>query len=129
MVLKNKLLRQASRFGLVGMLAAAVHFSMVVFFVETSGLQPLVANVFAFLIAFQVSYWGHRYWTFEGTITLHRVALPKLLFVNSLVFMANEVLYFFFLSTFHLPYALALFLVLTILPLVSFTLSKSWIFR
>ncbi|MHB1948103.1 MAG: GtrA family protein [Gammaproteobacteria bacterium] len=129
MVLKNKLFRQLLRFGMVGASAATVHFSLVVFFVEIGQLQPLIANVIGFLVAFQVSYWGHRYWTFSGTSALHRVALPKLLLVASSGFVANESLFYIFTVNFNLPYPLALFLILSILPLINFTLGKFWVFR
>lgn len=126
---KRILLTQIARFGVVGVMAAAVHLSMVFFLVETYHWQPLVANIFAFLTAFQVSYWGNRRWTFDRTVTLHRVAFPRLLFLNSMSFVMNEGLFYFFLAVFHLPYMLALFLVLTILPIATFTLSKFWVFR
>ena len=130
MGLKNKLLLQIMRFGIFGGSAAAVNFSIVVALVE-SGLiqQPLYANMVAFVFAFQVSYFGHRYWTFSETIAEHRVAMPKLLLVSITNFFANEGLFYFFLNTFQLPYPLALLLVLAILPVVTFTFSKLWIFR
>lgn len=128
MALNLKLAGQLFRFGIVGSLAAAVHFSIVISLVEIAELQPLVANIFAFMISFQVSYFGHRRFTFAA-LTEHRVALPRLLLVSSSAFAANEGLYYLFLTLFHLPYALALFLVLAILPLLTFTISKVWVFR
>ena len=118
------------RFGIIGSSAALVNFSIVVALVE-SGLvqQPLYANMVAFAFAFQVSYFGHRFWTFNETITEHRVAMPKLLLISGANFFANEGLFYFFLNTFQLPYPLALLLVLAILPVVTFTVSKLWIFR
>src|SRR3990167_8095460 len=88
---------QLFRFGIVGLMAAAIHFNMVVFLVQTRFLQPLIANVFAFFISFHMSYWGHRLWTFGGTTALHRVAIPKLLLVQCLNFTANETLFYIFL--------------------------------
>lgn len=120
---------QLIRFGIVGLCAAGTHFSLLVFSVEIGQLKPLVANIIAFMIAFQVSYWGHRFWTFSGTTTLHRVALPKLFLVAGGGFVANEGLFYFFLTTFNLPYPVAQLLVLTILPLVNFTLGKLWVFK
>lgn len=128
MVLKNSLFAEFIRFGVIGMTAAAVHFSIVVLLVESHTLPPLMANVFAFFIAFQVSYFGHRQWTF-GAETNHSIAMPKLLLISFSVFMANEGSYYVLMSAFHLPYALALFIVLAVLPVFTFTLSKFWVFR
>jgi putative flippase GtrA len=95
MVLTSKLLKQIIRFGIVGTSAALVNFSIVVLLVESGTLQPLYANMVAFVFAFQVSYFGHRFWTFHETITDHRVAMPKLLLISGTNFFANEGLFIF----------------------------------
>lgn len=118
---------QLFRFGLVGLLAATIHFAIVVLLVQNWLFTPLFANIFGFMVAFQASYWGHRLWTFQMSDALHRVAIPKLLFVQLLAFTANESLFYFFL-TLHLPYQLALFIVLAILPIFTFFASKLWVF-
>jgi putative flippase GtrA len=105
-----------------------IHFSIVVTLVQHYAYEPLIANIFAFIISFQAGYFGHRHFTFTGTTTLHAVAFPKLLTLQIFNFIANESLFYFFLSL-HLPYQLALLLVLSILPLFTFTVSKLWIFK
>src|SRR5689334_4721737 len=102
MDLKNKFLLplfyQMTRFATVGVVAAVVHFSLVVLLVEFCFLHPLYANVIAFFLAFQVSYFGHRYWTFKGTSARHQTALPKLLLISSLCFVVNEGLFYILLT-------------------------------
>ncbi len=120
---------QLTRFGIVGVSAALVHFGIVVALVELYGLQPLVANVIAFSLAFQLSYWGHRHWTFGGTQQKHRVAFPRLLLVSSLAFVVNESLFYVLMAQFNLPYMLALLIVLSILPAIVFTVNKLWVFE
>jgi putative flippase GtrA len=122
------MIKQLFRFGVVGLTAATVHFYIVVSIVETWDIVPLIANVFAFGISFQISYWGHRMWTFVGTTTLHREAFPKLVFIQALNFAANESLFYVFLAM-DLPYPVALAIVLTILPIFTFVSSKLWVFR
>lgn len=122
------MIRQVFRFGIVGLLAAMLHFSVVVLMVQRGSIEPLLANVFAFVLSFQVSYWGHRHWTFENTVVSHGIAFPKLAFVQIINFAANETLFYIFL-TLHLPYDIALLIVLTVLPLFTFAASKLWIFR
>jgi putative flippase GtrA len=122
------MIRQLFRFGTVGLTAAAVHFYLVVSIVQTWGMAPLVANLFAFIVSFQVSYWGHRLWTFEGAEVQHRDALPKLILVQGLNFTANESLFYIFLAL-RLPYPVALLITLTILPIFTFVSSKFWVFR
>lgn len=121
------LFTQFFRFVSVGVTAALVHFATVVVLVQNNLLVPLSANVLGFLLGFQVSYWGHRSWTFHDTVTLHRVALPKLLLVQVCNFIANESLFYWLLAL-HLPYTTALIIVLSILPLFTFFISKLWVF-
>lgn len=119
---------QIFRFGIVGASAALIHFSTVVFLVQIYAFEPLVANGLAFMVAFQISYFGHRLWTFQHTTQQHRVAFPRLLLVQILNFLANETLFYIFL-TFHFPYAIALLIVLSVLPIFTFISSKLWVFR
>jgi putative flippase GtrA len=129
MALNNKLFKQIMCFGIIGTTAAFVNFSLVVLLVEIGSMQPLYANMIAFIFAFQVSYFGHRYWTFQDTTTNHSAAVPRLLIVAGSNFFANMSLFYFFLNSLHLPYTLALLLVMTILPIITFTFGKFWVFR
>lgn len=122
------LILQIFRFGVVGLTAATFHFSIVVVLVQAGSINPLEANIFGFLAGFQVSYWGHRLWTFSSAVVSHKEALPKLLFIQILNFSANETLFYIFLSL-NLPYPIALLIVLTILPIFTFLSSKLWVFR
>lgn len=122
------LILQVFRFCIVGLTAAVIHYSIVVELVQRLTLNPLIANVFGFIFAFQVSYWGHRLWTFNGTLALHRAAFPKLLLIQVTNFIANEALFSIFLS-WGLPYNVALLIVLAILPIFTFVSSKMWVFR
>jgi putative flippase GtrA len=119
---------QIARFLTVGVAAAAVHFSVVVLLVQFFHYEPLIANVGGFLVSFQLSYWGHRLWTFSETEVLHRDAYPRLVAVQLFNFSINEALYYYFLSL-HLPYALALFIVLAILPVFTYMTNKFWVFQ
>ena len=119
---------QLIKFLFVGTTAAMVHFSVVVLLVHFGNYQPLVANIAGFIVAFQVSYWGHRVWTFTGTEVLHREAYPKLVILQVTMFSVNEALYYFLLSL-HIPYQIALLMVLAILPLITFATSKFWVFQ
>ncbi len=121
-------LLQIMRFFSVGVLAAAVHFSVVVLLVQKFAYAPLIANIGGFLVSFQVSYFGHRLWTFSDTIIDHREAYLKLVMVQVLNFALNESLYYFLLGL-HLPYQVALLIVIAIMPAFTFVTSKWWVFQ
>lgn len=125
--MNRKLLLQIMRFGIVGVIASLVHFTLVVLFVQLLHWQPLIANIVGFSVGVQVSYWGHRSFTFRGTEATHRVAYPRLVMMQAGNFLANEGLFLLFLSM-HLPYPIALLIVLSIMPMFTFIISKTWVF-
>lgn len=121
-------LYQLARFGAVGVTALIVHWLSVVTIVPL-GVPPLIANVIAFLIAFQVSYWGHRNWTFNVRHLPHRATLPRFILIGCAGFAVNESLYFLLLTYTKMDYRLSLLIVLTGVVTTSFVLSKLWAFR
>lgn len=60
----------------VGVCAAIVHLLIVFNLVNFLNLQPLLTNVIAFLIAFNVSYLGHKYFTFNQLQDEKQLSLP-----------------------------------------------------
>lgn len=63
------------RFGIVGVAATVTHAGVLWALVESVSMRPSLATVIGFLIAFNVSYFGHYYFTFRSTEP-HRRALP-----------------------------------------------------
>lgn len=121
--------RQLLKFGVVGASAAAVHMLVVILLVQNSSLHPLLANVGAFLTAFIVSYVGHRQWTFEAQDIAHTSTGPKFFLVAVMGFASNEVLFYLFLRFFDWPYYISLFVVLLLVAVFTFVLSKLWAFK
>lgn len=115
-------------FLLVGGTAALVHQIAVVAFVELGLLQPAIANVPAFALAWFVSYFGHRRWTFSSTAP-HRHAIPRFLAVAVVSFLVNQSLFVALLSFTRLHYALALFITLFTVAVMTYVLSRFWAFR
>ena len=119
--------RELIWFAVVGISALLVHFLLVLLLVP-QGLQPLLANVLAYLLAFQVSYWGHRLKTFEAAHLPHSQTLPRFFAVASLSFLLNEGMYYLLLRFTPLDYRMALLLVLFCVAVVTFVLSRLWAF-
>jgi putative flippase GtrA len=118
---------QIARFGVVGVAAMAVHWLVVVALVPV-GLAPLIANVVGFGIAFNVSYLGHRYWTFTSDAA-HATTLGRFFAVALGSFIINEALYSLLLRYTHLDYQVALALVLFTVAGLTFVLSRHWAFK
>jgi putative flippase GtrA len=119
------MLNQLIRFGLVGCSACAVHFLVVISLVPL-GMNPLIANVVGFLVAFTVSYFGHKLWTFNHGKSGR--SLLKFGVVALLSFLVNEGLFYLLLKFSSMRYEVALLLVLFLVALLTFILSKFWAF-
>ena len=124
----TSVLQQLLRFGIVGALAAAVHFTAVVIQVSLFALHPLIANVIAFLVAFQVSYLGHRHWTFSHTKDGSNQSVWRFFLVAVSSFFVNEGLFYCFLRFTSLPYWVSLAVVLILVAGMTFLLGKFWAF-
>lgn len=128
------MIRQLARFGVVGIAAMAVHWLMVAVLVPLGAL-PLIANVVAFAVAFNVSYIGHRNWTFATDTTVdvavgdRGTPFKRFFGVALLSFVLNEILYYLLLRYTALDYRVALFIVLIAVAALTFILSRYWAFR
>ncbi len=115
------------KFGVIGAPAAVVHVGMVVFLVEVPNLEPVWANVLAFLTALPVSYFGNFHWTFaaEGQ---HGRRVPRFVFTQTLGFASSQTIMFVVVEVMRLHYGIALAAVIMTVPLMSYLLSRSWVF-
>lgn len=120
--------REALCFIAVGVSALITHWLVVVLLVPLLGLHPLLANVVAFLVAFNVSYFGHRHLTFQASERTHRQTLPRFATVAASSFLLNEALYWALLSYTSLRYDIAMLLVLGSVAVLTYVLGKFWAF-
>lgn len=128
----TELLRLA-RFGIVGLTAAAVHYWVVIALVELMQIAPLQANVGGFFVAFWVSYFGHRHWTFSDALATHsegeHSSFLRFVLVALLGFCMNELLFYLLLRYAGWPYYLALAVVVLAVAAMTYVLSRLWAFR
>jgi putative flippase GtrA len=122
------LLKQLCRFGFVGVSAMMVHWCTVVTLVPL-GLAPLTANTVGFLVAFQCSYFGHRYWTFQETRSCPKKSLFRFFITALSGFVLNQLLFALLLKFTDINYRIALLIVLVLVAFSTFILSKFWAFR
>lgn len=123
------MLRSISWFGVVGACAAMVHYISAVILQANAWLSPANANWVAFLMAFPVSYIGHRKLSFAGTTRQHQQALPRFLLVALIGFAGNQSLLLLMLHFTALPFWLILAVVMLLIALMTFVLSKYWAFQ
>ena len=122
-------LPQVSLFVLVGGGAAAIHFMSVILFVELFATPALIANIFAFLIAFCFSFSGQRYLTFSDSNQTFFYSLKRYFLVSVCSFLFNEFFFYLAIYLFHIPYYVALPIIVLLVAIGTFVVSKRWAFK
>lgn len=117
----------ASRFGLVGLAATAVHLAIVTVLIR-AGLAPLLANLLAFLCAFGVSFCGHYFWTFRSSVGIGR-AVARFFFIAVAGFLINSALLALLLRWTTLESTTCALIAVLIVPVLSFLASRLWGFK
>lgn len=116
-------------FVLIGGLSALTHLGVVFIAVQQFDIHPLIANLAAFAVAFQVSYQGHKHLTFLHIDNTRQLRLPRYFIVASSGGLLNEGLYFLLLRYTNIPYMPALVCVLGLVAVYSFVASHIWACR
>jgi len=129
MITPNNLSQRLICFLGIGGTSALVHIITVLNLVTYTHMQPLTANVFAFLLAFNVSFFGHKYLTFSQLDDQKELSLPHFFLVASTGGIINESIYFLLLEYTTINYAMALIFVLGLVSIYSYLLSRFWACR
>ncbi len=118
---------QLMRFGVIGVLAALTHYAIAITLTHKSML-PAWANLIAFVIAFWVSYFGHRYFSFDAGDVSHQQTLPRFILVAVLGFILNESLLLLMLHFTSITIALGLPFIIILTAVFTFILSRQFAF-
>ena len=121
--------RSLSWFGIIGSLAALVHYCVAVSLEGFIHMSPAYANIAGFVLAFPVSYFGHSKLSFANHQSRHQEALPKFFAVALAGFIANQILVLGLMHLFKLPFWLILGVVMVIVAITSYLMSRFWAFK
>ena len=92
-------------------------------------LWPEVANALGFMVAFVVSFSGHRWLSFKGTSTPLRQSLLRFAVTALVGFVCNELVFMVLTRYFRWWGLLALFTALLVAAVQTFVLSRFWAFQ
>lgn len=119
--------QQIRRFGVVGILATAIHIA-VAYFAEAAGqLSPQLANLFGFLSAFLISYFGHLRYTFQPLGSSDRY-FRRFLVLSALSFLTSSYVMYVLTDTLGVDFHWALAAIAVIVPSLTFIAAKFWAF-
>ena len=118
----------AARFGLVGMVSTTIHILVVWLLLVSTVFSPIVANTFAFLTAFGVSFVGNYRWTFGSPGNVGR-AIKRFLLISVSAFLMNTLLLAILLrGEWFSPIVAAIFSA-AVVPFMTFVTSRFWGFQ
>ncbi len=118
----------AVRFGMVGITATAVHILIVWLLLSETALPPLVANMFAFLTAFGISFTGNYLWTF-GAPGNPGKAMRRFLLISASAFAVNTLLLASLLRGGWFSPTVAAIVSVAVVPAITFLASRLWVFK
>jgi putative flippase GtrA len=90
----SKTKKQLLPFAAVGIVATTSHLLLVTLLVNFLLFEPLIANMIAYGITINISYFGHKYYTFAGLEANKTLRFPHFLLISITGFALNECLYF-----------------------------------
>jgi putative flippase GtrA len=121
-------LKQISRFGVVGLVATAVHVGVGLGLHGGGGIPAFWANIVAFCTALGVSYFGQTRITFPEA-TAGRAAFARFASIAVSGLALNQIIVWLVTSAFGGPYWLALAIIIATVPAATFLALKFWALR
>lgn len=121
-------LGQLMRFGIVGVGATLTHLCVAILLIKAFSTPPLLANLIAFLMAFIVSFGGHYIWTFSRP-GHHGRAVVRFFVTAFSGFLTNTVVLAALLRDGRLTEVQSLIIAVTIIPVVTYLISRFWAFK
>jgi putative flippase GtrA len=119
--------REILTFGVVGVSATAAHYFTALILIEWGHVNLHLANFLGFSAGFGVSYLGQSIFTFKASLSWPTLAKYLVLAVSNYFISAITLE---FLSDFlNLSHRIALLIMVMILPLMSYFVSKKFIFK
>lgn len=119
---------QAFRYGVIGLVAAFVHYMIALILVWWLKWPIAIANLGAFCCAIWISFLGHYHFTFKEITTSSISSVPKFLIISILGFIFNEVLLLILTHLKFFPLQVNLVFAITATALLTFLLNRNFTF-
>lgn len=120
--------RQFTKFALVGSVNFLVHLTMYLLLTRPLGLVIALANPLAFTVAVTVSFLLNRRWTFRVSTGDHRVQYAKFFGVSVVGLGVNQAILLTLVHGFHVHDVVAFILAVGVVMFWNFFVNRSWTF-
>ncbi len=117
------------RYGLVGVTASVVHASIGLLLHEYGGLDPFWAHACGFFGGLITAYFGHYHYSFKDDGS-HKERFPKFFITALTGFSLHQSGVYVLVNQLGFDYSTqALPILMVCVPMVTFLMSKFWVFR
>jgi len=120
---------QVIRYILVGGISASIEFCVFSILVLYIHIFYLVANVFAFFVAFLIGFWLQKYWTFKNYEKEYVKQMTKSLTVVGIGFLLNNMLVYLFIGVLGLHIFIGKQVELFLVFFWNYSDQRFWTFR
>ena len=115
------------RYCLVGGIAAALHFVVLIALVELTGMLPIMATSIGFILAVILNYFLQYYWTFAADGP-HGPKLFRFTCIALFALTINGIVFWFMNTIAGLPYLLSQVVATGLVVIVNFQLNRFLVF-
>jgi putative flippase GtrA len=122
-----QILRQVFYFGAVGLTATITNYIAAILFHEHFGFNLYAAQFAGYCLAVMISLFGHSRLTFNAKLTTS--VLTRFIVVSLTTLLLSELLLLLFEILLSLSHRISLFVVVSTIPVITFILSKLWVFQ
>ncbi|WP_424831814.1 GtrA family protein [Ruegeria sp.] len=119
--------RSVVTFVVTGGIVTAVHVAVGLMAHHFAGLDPFNANLVAYSVAFFVSYFGHRNYSFRSPGRI-QTSMPKFFVISVINLFLNQIIVFTVSDMLGQPYWASLAVMIAIVPTFTYVMSKIWAF-
>lgn len=122
----RELIRQVFSFACVGVTATLVHYVVAVFFTDIATISVFLSNVMGYCAAVSISIFGHSIFTYKTKI--NAIIARRFIVVSLATLLASEAILLGLTSLLDLHHRIALAVVVSTVPVVSFFINKFWVY-
>ena len=126
--IKKRHLQEVVVYGLVGLSALAIQ-SLIYILLCRGGVTALIATFAGNSCGMLISYFGHTVFTFKKRHTFSRREFVKFIITNFTGLALNSLFAVLLVDVMHTHYSTVLYPQALITPLVTFVISKFWVFK
>lgn len=127
-LLNNPIITLLFRYGIVGVVASVVHFSIALTAKEYLQLHYFVSHLFGFIFGLFTAYFGHYFYSFKDD-QHHGKRFPKFLVTALVALLLHQGGVYILVNYAQLDYSTRVLPLLVVtVPIFTFLLNKFWVF-